>query len=446
MLFRHRIFSAPASRGDNATGPAHHKTAARVLAISAFALLTLLYLIACLQRTAIPGAFFNELQEDVGLRASQVTRLSSVFLYCYASLQVFAGMLVDRFGGRRTGGAGGALIGAGLVLFASAHSAGALYVARAIAAIGQTFLYLCVIRIAHDLFPPRRFSALVATSTAIGAIGSILGTMPSQWLSQAMGWRSLFIGIGAASLFAAAALAFFCRNLRERRGGKSRTASWRSLRDLFNERGRLCFITHQMFCYPAYFVLQAVLGQKFIQDYLGLPAPKAAAFTLLLTIGSTAFAATSASLMERVFGNRRKPLAYIGNGILVAIPAAMMLGIRLSAPPWFFLACFFAVSANLLNTAPFSALLAEITDARMIAFTAAIRNSFPFIGAGGVGAICGRILDAHAPSTTVAAAPAFPPEAYMWVLTVMLVFALIGFAMTFPIPETRGKVIARDFP
>lgn len=441
MLFRHKIFSAFAHRSSDSSGSAAEVATAKVLALVAFILLNILYLIACLQRTAIPGAFFNELQNDVGLRASQVTRLSSVFLFCYSSLQIFAGMLVDRFGGKRTGVAGGTLIGVGLVLFASAHTAGTLYIARAVTAIGQTFLYLCVIRIAHDLFPPRRFSTLVGFSTAIGAVGSILGTMPSQWLSQTIGWRSLFIGVGATSLVAAAALALFCRNLREHGGGKAGTASWRALWNLFNEPGRLCFVTHQMFSYPAYFILQAVLGQKFIQDYLGRPAPEAAFFTLLLTIGSATFAATSALLMERLFGNRRKPLAYIGNGILVVIPAAMMLGIRLSAPPWFFLACFFIVSANILNTAPFSALLAEITDARTIAFTAAIRNSFPFIGSGVVGAICGRILDAHAPMDTAGGAAAFPPEAYMWVLTVMLLFALVGFVMTFPIPETRGKVI-----
>ena len=439
MLFRHMTFSAFAQRADS-PGPVA-EAAAKTLALVAFLLLNVLYLIACLQRTAIPGAFFNELQDDMGLRASQVTRLSSVFFFCYSSLQIFAGMLVDRFGGRRTGIAGGALIGAGLVLFASARSAGTLYVARAVAAIGQTFLYLCVIRIAHDLFPPRRFSTLVGLSTAIGAVGSILGTMPSQWLSQVIGWRSLFSGVGAASLAASAALALSCRDLREGGGEKRNAASWRALQNLFNEPRRLCFVTHQMFSYPAYFILQAVLGQKFIQDYLGLPAPKAAFFTLLLTIGGAMFAATSAPLMERLIGNRRKPLAYVGNGILVAIPAAMMLGIRLSAPPWFFLACFFAVSANVLNTAPFSALLAEITDARTIAFTAAIRNSFPFVGTGVVGAICGRILDAHAPESDAGGAAAFPPEAYMWVLAVMLLFALVGFAMTFPIPETRGKVI-----
>ena len=412
---------------------------ARCLAVAAFALLNTLYLIACIQRTAIPGAFFDELQRDLGLRASQVTRLSSVFLYCYASLQVFAGMLIDRFGGKRTGVAGGTLIGAGLVLFATADSAGMLYLARAVAAAGQTFLYLCVIRISRDLFPPRRFGALVGIATAIGFLGSALGTMPAQRLSLMVGWRTLFVAVGCASLATSAALALALPGLRERRR-ESGALSWRAVRSLFDERGRFCLMTHQFFSYPAYFILQAVLGQKFIQDYLGRSAPEAAAFTLLLTIGSSLFALASAPLMDRM-GNRRKPLAYLGNGLLVAIPAAMMLGIRFCAPPAFFLGCFFLVSACELNAAPLGALMPELTDSRTIAFTAAVRNSFPFLGAGIVGAVCGRILDAHAPAGASPGAASYPPEAYLWILSVMIVFALVGLAMTCFIPETCGKVI-----
>ncbi len=439
MISRNAKNAMPATEETAAAFPDGNVHAARYLAVAAYALLNTLYLIACVQRTAIPGAFFDELQRDLGLRASQVTRLSSVFLYCYASLQVFAGMLIDRFGGKRTGAAGGTLLGAGLVLFSTAHSAGMLYLARVVAAIGQTFLYLCVIRISRDLFPPRRFGALVGIATAIGFLGSALGTMPAQRLSQAVGWRALFVAVGCTSLLSSAALALALPGLRER-GGAHRAVSWGAFRSLFNERGRFCFITHQFFSYPAYFILQAVLGQKFIQDYLGRPAPEAATFTLLLTLGSALFTVVSAPLMGRM-GNRRKPLAYIGNGILVLIPAAMMLGIRFSAPPPFFLGCFFLVAAAELNAVPFASLLAEITDPRTIAFTAAIRNSFPFLGAGIVGAVCGRILDAHAPAGAAPGAAAFPPEAYLWILFVMIAFALIGLAMTAFIPETRGQVI-----
>ena len=410
---------------------------ARVFALLAFSLLNVLYLLGAMQRTAIPGTFFSELQGDLGLLASQVTWAGALYSYCYASFQIFAGMLIDRFGGKNTAIVGGILLGAGLLLFASAHTAGQLYFARAVAALGQAFFYLCVVKISHLLFPPRQFGALVAISMGIGFAGGIAGTMPAQRLSVVIGWRNLFLAVGALSLAASACMALALRHLRER-PRKSGRVTWRTCANLFNERGRFCFIVFNFFSYPAYFVLQAVLGQKFIEDRLGIPATAAANFTLLLTIGSTIFCVASAPLM-RLVGDRRRPLVVFSCAVPVAVSLAMIAGIRLSAPAAWFLACFLAMSLVQINSTATSALLPELTDSSTVAFAAAVRNFFPYVGGGLVSAICGRILDAHAPAGSVSGAVVYPPEAYVHLLLVMFAFAAIGFLMSLAIPETRGR-------
>lgn len=415
---------------------------ARVLAFAAYALLNMLYFISCLQRTAIPGSFFNELQGDIGLKASQVTRIGSLFVYCYASFQIFAGMLVDRFGGKRSGIVGGLALGIGLVMFATAKTAPQLYASRVATAIGSSFLYLCVVKISHLLFHPRQFGALVAASMSIGFAGSAFGTMPAQRLSQLTGWRGLFLGIGVAALISSAAIVLLLSTLREkpRASGK---IGWRTVANLFNERGRLCFMTYNFFTYPAYFVLQAIVGQKFIQDVLGYSAPVAANFTLLLTVGSVVFGLAGAPLV-RLWGNRRKAVVLTANSLPVAAAALLIAGIRLEAHPFVFLLGFALMSVYQIYAAATSALMGEITDSHTIAFSAAVRNFFPYVGAGLVGAACGMILDSFAPSDQSGGVVVYPPEAYVGVLAVMLLFALAGFAVSLGIPETRGKRIWRD--
>ena len=410
---------------------------ARVFALLAYSLLNVLYLLSCMQRTAIPGTFFNDLQGDLGLLASQVTWAGALYSYCYASFQIFAGMLIDRFGGKNTAIAGGILLGTGLMLFASAHTAGQLYFARVVAALGQAFFYLCVVKISHLLFPPRQFGALVAISMAIGFAGGIAGTMPAQRLSVIIGWRTLFLAVGAMSLAASAGMVFALRRLHER-PRKSGRVTWRTLANLFNERGRFCFVVFDFFSYPAYFVLQAVLGQKFIQDRLGIPATSAANFTLLLTIGSAFSCVVSAPLM-RWFGDRRRPLVRISCAVPMVASLAMIAGIRLSAPSAWFLACFLMMSLFQVKSAATSALLPELTDSSTVAFAAAVRNFFPYVGCGLVSAVCGRILDAHAPAGSVSGAVVYPPEAYVHLLLVMFAFAAIGFLMSLAIPETRRQ-------
>lgn len=421
--------------------PAFNRRSVRILALAAFSAINVLYLLSCMQRTAIPGAFFNELQGDLGLSASQVTRAGSLYVYCYATFQIFAGMLVDRFGAKRTAIAGGLLLSTGLFIFSSAHTAGQLYLSRVISAIGQAFFYLCVVKVSHLLFPPRQFGALVAISMAIGFAGSILGTMPAQAISQLTGWRHLFDGLVALCFLSIVITATVLSGFHEK-SRKSGEVTFRTVANLFNERGRFCFVTYNFFCYPAYFVLQAVLGQKFIQDYLGCTSTQSACFTLMLTVGSAVFCILGAPLLRRA-GGRRKAMMLASNAIPVAVSLAMMAGIHLSAGKAFFMTSFAAMSAYQMYAAASSALMGEITDSRTIAFTAAVRNFFPYVGAGIMGAICGRIMDAHASSATVApnGSIVYPDIAYIWALVAMFAFALAGLIMTFGIPETRGKRI-----
>ena len=79
---------------------------------------TMLYFAANLQRVAIPGAVFNELQTKWNLSASQVTGFGASFMYVYAFAQLFVGLLCDRYGGARVMFSGGILFSLGGFLFA----------------------------------------------------------------------------------------------------------------------------------------------------------------------------------------------------------------------------------------------------------------------------------------------------------------------------------------
>ena len=420
--------------------PAINFRGVRILAWAAYVFLNILYLLACMQRTAIPGAIFDNLQGDLGLLASQVTGLGSAYVYCYAASQIFAGMLVDRYGGKNMGILGGVLLGIGLVLFAFARSPSMLYVARIVSAFGQAFNYLCVVKIAHLLFPPRQFGALIGTSMAIGFAGGILGTLPTQYIAQVAGWRPLFLGVGACCVVSAVAMVFFLGALHERRR-KSGAVTWRTLANLFNEPGRFCFTVYDFWVYPTFFVLQSVLGQKFIQDWLGYTATSAARFTMLLTLFSIFTCLLGAPLM-RLIGMRRMPVMLFAKGMPTITAIVMIAGIVYKLPSWIFLLCFVSMSLNQLASAAASALMSEITDTRTIAFTAAVRNFFPYVGAGIMGGICGRILDKFAPAEgAVGGVIHYPPEAYIRILCVMLVFGIIGFIVLARVPETRGKHI-----
>lgn len=415
---------------------------ARILAWTSFALLNVLYVLACMQRTAIPGAIFNDLQGDLGLVGSQVTRLGAIYVYVYACMQIFAGMLVDRFGGKKMGVVGGLLMGAGLLLFSRAHTPVPLYASRVITATGQSFIYLCVVKLSHLLFKPRQFGALIGLSMAFGFCGGILGTMPAQRIAAAAGWRPLFLTVGACCLVAALATTVVLSRLTEK-SRKSSSVTWRTVLNLFNEPGRFCFVTFDFWSYPAFFVIQAILGQKFIQDYLGYGATAAASFTMAMTLMSIVTCLVGAPLLHFI-GERRKPLLIFSKATPMVSSFMMLLGVYLQFPGWVFLACFMLLSFSQLSSAASSALMSEITDTKTIAFSAAVRNLFPYVGAGLVGGICGKILDGFSKTPDASGVIHYPPQAYEHVLFTIGMFALIGVLMALRVPETRGKHIFSD--
>ena len=81
-----------------------------------------LYFFANLQRVAIPGSIFNELQSDLKVGAKYITALSSMFMYIYAAGQLCAGLLADRYGGERVISCGALLFCLGSVLFPFSES------------------------------------------------------------------------------------------------------------------------------------------------------------------------------------------------------------------------------------------------------------------------------------------------------------------------------------
>ena len=60
-----------------------------------------IYFFANLQRVAIPGSIFDELQHDLNAGAKYITALGSMFMYVYAAGQLVVGLLDDRYGGER---------------------------------------------------------------------------------------------------------------------------------------------------------------------------------------------------------------------------------------------------------------------------------------------------------------------------------------------------------
>ena len=437
------------SEGVNlAVAPRLNIKGVRVFAWMVFLLLNAIYITACIQRTAVPGAVFNNLQADFNLTASQVTWVSSIYTYIYGSAQILTGIAVDRFGGKKMGLLGGFFIAAGLLLLCFAKTPGQLYLSRGLTAFGNSFMYISIVKISHLLFSPKQYGGMISLSIAIGFLGTVLGTLPIRlcismttgvgWL----GWRTSFMVLGIICLAISVCSTFILRALKER-PKKSSVVTWKTVCNLFNRRGRFCYTTGIFWGYPVYFLMQSVIGQKFMQDHLGLTPDRAAVFTLILTLMSVVLCLVGVPIARRFPGNRRKPIVWLSAFALTVSVVMMFAGVYYHLSAWVFYVAFAILAMDQFATAAMGFLMIEIQDPRTIAFGAAVRNCLPYVGAGAASCVSGLILNHFVKATVMddqgQAVVTYLDEGYIWVLVFAFVLSILNLIVTAGIPETYGK-------
>src|SRR5690606_6408327 len=124
------------------------------------------------------GVIAPNLAADVGLSPIEIGLLSSIYFFCFASIQLPLGMALDRFGPRLCMGVSVAVTVLGVVVFALARDALGLIVGRALLGFGTASFLMAPIALYARWFAPERFSTLAGVQLGVGSLGAIFATAP----------------------------------------------------------------------------------------------------------------------------------------------------------------------------------------------------------------------------------------------------------------------------
>ena len=414
------------------------KTRPPRLSLAAFAAMALVYFISYFQRTAVPGTIFNELQTDLGLSAASVALLGSMFTWIYGGMQIVVGFLADRYGGTRTFIGGGIAMLAGATWFPLASSTTALFAARALTGFGASFMYLSLIKEVDRLFGCRHFTVWLGVLMAIGYCGGIMATLPFERVAAAFGWRHSLLAVAALIFVALAISAWVLRRL----GPSPRTAQPLSLSpvgEVFRQRRCWPLLASSLIAFPLLFVIQTVLGKKFLQDFGGLSSPAAAAFILVMATVSTA-SVVLGGVLPRRFGPRRKPWLLAGALVILAAVGCLLAGTLIRAPGWVFLLGYILLAVSSVASPSVASTMKELNRPESVALAISVTNGLSYIGSGIVGQAGGWILGRYRDTVTVTAGGiVYPPAAYVALCCFLTALAGLNLAFTWLTPETQSR-------
>lgn len=413
-------------------------------ALLALLLMSSLYFFSYIQRVAVPGTVFDELQQEFAASAAAIAALSAIYLYIYGGLQVFIGLAADRWGGARVLVLGGILLSAGSVAFPMARSIPELYTARVLIGLGASAMFISIVKEIDSLFEARHFAMLLCMVCMIGYTGGLFGTLPFEQLDARLGWRPS-LGIVAA-LCAAATLAagLALQRLGRLRRPPGQPAGRLYFRDILLNRDCYPVLVSGAINFVLYFIWQAVFGKKMLMDACHFSSAGAAALTGGMMLFSMAVTVAS-GFVSRLMGNRRKPIMVACAALTFLAVGAMAFSLGPGAGTRIMPTACLALGAASGASAIFCCSMKELNPPRAAGASVGFINSVCYLAIAATANGAGALLDRfQAQAVHTAAALIYPAAAYRLLLLLCLALAGISLLCALFIRESSGACVYRE--
>lgn len=404
-----------------------------------------LYFFSFFQRVAIPGAIFNDIQTQFSISAAEVTRLSAIYLFVYAVMQPFAGLLADRFGGVRVVVVSGILLCVGSLLFPLSQGEWGLYMSRALVGLGASAMYLCLVKESDLYFGGKNFAPILGFLCLLGYCGGLAGTRPFRMMVEGMGWKNSCLIVAVASCLVLMLTWMIMQRIGRKYTPQKEERLWSSTIDVLKNRLNYPILITVSLSFSIYLSLQATIGPKFLEDFCGITPLQSSGYTFIMMFCTMASLMIS-SILSRLLNNNRKSFLVFNGFATLTATMLLLFGTIFHASPQCFLAAFILL-ALASGTSPVVVLMIkEMNPPEKVAVSIGILNTAAYVMVAVMSQVIGKVLDIFKDSATVTEKSIiYPASAYITLFSILLLVALTGAAASFHSRETNGKNIGDTY-
>ncbi len=389
----------------------------------------------------------NELVKDFQTTASVMGLLGSMYFYCYAAMQIPAGLLSDSLGPRKTVTFSLLIATAGSILFGMASGIGMAFVARVMVGVGVSMVFIPAMKIISRWFRADEFALMAGLLNAIGGAGVLGATWALALMTGRFGWRLSFELIGVATFALLVLVWIVVRDRPEDKGwppisdlakaqGKGtppmeKISLWDGFRRVVSEKYFWPLAVWFFFDCGIFFGFGALWSGPYLMHVYGLTRAEAGAVLSMIAWGMIGGSPFLGFLSDKVFKSRKKIIVGCSMALTLEILLLCLYPSGLSHFTLFFVFLLLSLFGSSVVVIGFTT-AKELFPVEIAGTSVGLVNLFPFLGGAVFMPFLGKILDLY-PKTSQGG---YSLEAYTTILMVMLGSAILCVLCTFFMKET----------
>ena len=360
-----------------------------------------------------------DLVGDLGFSAASLGLLTSVYFISFASFQLPLGLLLDRFGPRRTESVLLIFAALGALIFSMAESLSGLILGRLLIGFGVSACLMASFKAYVLWFPPDRLPLMNGLQMVAGGLGAMSATVPLRTALEFTDWRGVFLILSGLTLLSALVLWLVYPEKEGSTGPVPMKKQLEGLKTVLTSRPFLAIAPLVMFSQSAQMAIQGLWAKPWLRDVAGLDEAECANHLMGMMAGMMAGFFLLGLLSERLYHARKVSPVTVGVlAMAVFIVLQLLMALGLTAQPMLLMTAFsFFATAGILPYAGLSQIFPKDLSGRV----STSLNLTVFLGAFAVQWGLGEIINLWPPQ-----GKGYAPESYGAAFGSLAAFQLFG--------------------
>ena len=244
-----------------------------------------------------------DLVADLGLSPSALGLLTATYFITFAAFQLPLGVLLDRFGPRRTESVLLLFAGLGAFIFSQAESFAGLILGRALIGFGVSACLMAAFKAYTMWFPREKWPMVNGFQMACGGLGALAATSPVEAALGMTDWRTVFLVLSLLTVLNGAVIFFIVPEKQQQQRTETLAAQLGGIKIVFTSAAfwRLAPITTMS--QAAFLAIQGLWAGPWLSDVAGFNRTEVAALLFWIAVSMIAGFLILGKTAERL--NRR---------------------------------------------------------------------------------------------------------------------------------------------